>query len=94
MVFTRYLQDCGESGSISVDAVAYPLGDLVNSGRRSAGCHLSKEERKTLACWLMSTMAISFRSMSSSNVDSIVAVSVLLSTTRKFFFESAPVVAC
>lgn len=37
---------------------------------------------------------MSLRSMSLSNVDSMVALSVLLSTTRKFFCESGPVVTC
>lgn len=39
-------------------------------------------------------MAISLRSISLSKVDSMVEVSVLLSTTRKFFSASAPVVTC
>lgn len=37
---------------------------------------------------------MSLRSMSLSKVDSMVALSVLLSTTRKFFCESGPVVTC
>lgn len=46
-------------------------------------------------CWLMSTMPMSFlSSVNLSNADSIEAVSVLLSTTRKFFWASAPAVTC
>lgn len=38
-----------------------------------------------LACWLIKIIAMSLRSMNLSKVDSIVVLSVLLSTTRKFF---------
>lgn len=37
---------------------------------------------------------MSLRSMNCSKVDSMVALSVLLSTTRKFFFESGAAVTC
>lgn len=48
-----------------------------------------------LTCWLISTMPMSFRSVVNlSNVASIVALSVLLSTTRKFFCESGGWVTC
>lgn len=50
--------------------------------------------RSLLTCWLMRMMPMSFLEVKDSKVDSIVAVSVLLSTTRKFFSWSAPVLTC
>lgn len=48
-----------------------------------------------LTCWLISTMPMSLRSVVNlSKVASIVALSVLLSTTRKFFCESGGGVTC
>lgn len=48
-----------------------------------------------LTCWLMSRMPMSFLSLVNlSNAASIAAVSVLESTTRKFFCESGGLVTC
>lgn len=47
-----------------------------------------------LTCWLIRTMPMSFLVVNDSNADSIAAVSVLLSTTKKFFSWSAPVLTC
>lgn len=70
-------------------------------GRRSgvgrqgqAHITISRVKEIPLACWFIRTMPMSLRSMSLSKVDSMVALSVLLSTTRKFFCESGPVVTC
>lgn len=64
-------------------------------GRQSqAHVTISRAKEMPLACWFIRTMPMSLRSMSLSKVDSMVALSVLLSTTRKFFCESGPVVTC
>ena len=47
-----------------------------------------------LTCWLINTMPISLRSVNRSNADSIAALSVFPSTTRKFFCESGAGVTC
>ena len=51
--------------------------------------------RRRHTCWLIRTMPMSLRSVvKRSKVASMVGVSVLLSTTRKFFWESGPGVTC
>lgn len=62
--------------------------------RRGHGEH-GRHGIRAPTCWLMRTMPMSFRSwVKWSKVDSMAAVSVLLSTTRKFFCASAPAVMC
>lgn len=63
--------------------------------RFSALFSLDNEKIFMLTCWLISTMPMSLRSVVNlSKVASIVALSVLLSTTRKFFCESGGGVTC
>lgn len=84
----------------------YKCRPLDGYARRSAGvpkrCISTRELEMNnrgyddaLTCWLMSTMAISLRSLVNlSKAPSIVASSVLASTTRKFFCESGAEVTC
>lgn len=54
-----------------------------------------QQQCRILTCWLIKTMPMSFLSwVNRSKADSTAAVSVLLSTTRKFFCASAPAVTC
>jgi hypothetical protein len=74
--------------------VPYPIGDL--EGDMSV-LFFSTTDRPfcVLTCWLINTMPMSFRSVvNRSKVASIVALSVLLSTTRKFFWLSGGAVTC
>jgi hypothetical protein len=91
VVFAGNLEHCRKGSGIGIDSMAYSVGDLIGSQ------YMHKELWKALehTCWLMSTMPMSFlSSVNLSNADSIEAVSVLLSTTRKFFWASAPAVTC
>lgn len=82
----RYMcQFCAVSGPQSTT-----FCQLIQVETRTCACI-----RVALTCWLIKTMPMSFRSwVNRSKADSMAAVSVLLSTTRKFFWASAPAVTC
>lgn len=71
-------------------------------GRQSVGLGLATQllprelpDKSGQTCWLINTMPTSLRSsVNRSKAASMDCVSVLLSTTRKFFWPSPPVVTC
>lgn len=92
MVLARNLEHRRESSCVRIDSVAYPIGDLRAPDKSALLVH-SNPGLQT--CWLMRTMPISLRSsVNLSNAASMADVSVLLSTTRKFFSASAPAETC
>lgn len=90
MVFAGNLEDRWEGGRVGVDAMSYSVRDLILSAS-----HLAPHPVIKRTCWLIKMIPISFLcSVNRSKADSIAALSVLLSTIRKFFCGSAPLVTC
>lgn len=83
VLFRRNLQNRRESLLICVHAAAYLVRNLATSLQQGSFHRHTWLSIWLLTCWLISTMAISFRPLVKlSKADSIVEFSVLLSTTR------------
>ena len=93
VVFARYLEYRRKSIRIRVHSMSYPLCDLANvSAMRGPICEHAFLKR---TCWLISNIAMSFLwCVYLSKACSMVEVSVLASTTRKFFWASGGCVTC
>lgn len=98
VVFAWDLEYGRKCCGIGIDAMADTFCDLfsIHGGKHSSyyPCECRPYNgRRT--CWLIRSTAISFRSwVKLSNAFSIVEVSVLESTTRKFRWASGPSVTC
>jgi hypothetical protein len=100
VVFGGYFEQGGECCRVCLDSVPYSLGDLEPVSNVPLQC-IQKDGSGALrclacrTCWLIRRMAMSLRStVKRSNAASIAVFSVLLSTTRKFFWESGGCVTC
>ena len=99
MIFTGNLKNGGKGSRVGVDSVSNFIRNLVrqlaSTVNQSASSNASLLLPSQLTCWLIKTMPMSLRSwVNLSKADSIAAVSVLPSTTKKFFCASAPAVTC
>ena len=98
MVFAWNLEDGGESSSVGVNPVSYPVCNLLSPSQLllpKPGLKSSADGTGARTCWLIRTMPMSFLSVvNRSKASSMVALSVLPSTTRKFFCESGGAVTC
>lgn len=97
MLLTRYLQERREGIRVRIYPVSDPFCNLPPGTLKISRCFQATEtelaNRRT--CWLMSKMAMSFRScVYRSKACSMIEVSVLASTTRKFFWASGGSVTC
>lgn len=93
MVFTRNLKHGGEWVGERVDTCPDSFRNLHIKNHQYAA--IQDMDRAERTCWLIRTMAMSFLSFVKSwNAFSIVEVSVLESTTRKFRWASGPSVTC
>lgn len=92
VILAGYLKKGRESSRISIDSMSYPFGDLQLYQNSKIKI---KHRVAAPTCWLIKSIPISFLSdVNLSNASSITDVSVLPSTTRKFFCESGGAVTC
>ena len=99
VVFARDLQHRRESRRVCVDTVPYPISNLYCQHLDGCSRHFYPYQQLPLSfprtCWLIRTMPMSLRSVvKRSKAASMAALSILLSTTRKFFCASGPGVTC
>jgi hypothetical protein len=89
--FAGNLEYGWEGRRIGIDAMPYLVCDL----RRVLSYDTPETQMAPHTCWLIKTIPISFLSVvKRSNADSMAALSVLLSTTKKFFWLSGGDVTC
>ena len=89
VIFARNLEQRRECRSVSIDSVAYPLSNLPTISNKPS------DMTRSPTCWLINKIPMSFLSdVNLSKASSIAALSVLLSTTKKFFCESGGAVTC